>query len=90
MHHLAVDGNLCDEHGNTLKLDRIQDYNRNMGYVKKSHRMTNSYSINRGIFKWTKKLFFHPLDLTTLNSSIILTSFFLSSFLSLTSSTYLV
>jgi hypothetical protein len=34
MHHLLVDGNLCDDHGNTLKMDRIQDYNRNMGYVK--------------------------------------------------------
>jgi len=82
MHHLAVDGNLCDDHGNILKLERIQDYNRNMGYVKKSHRMTNSYSNSIGTFKWTKKLYFHLLDLATLNNSIILTSFFLSFFLS--------
>jgi hypothetical protein len=34
-------------------------------------------SISRGTFKWTKKLYFHLLDLTTLNNSIILTSFFL-------------
>jgi hypothetical protein len=81
VHPLAVVGNLCDDHGNTLKLDRTQDYKRNMGHVKKSHRMTNSYSISRGTFKWTKKLFFHLLDLITLNSSIILTTFFLSFFL---------
>jgi hypothetical protein len=37
VHHLAVVGNLCEDRGNTLKMDRIQDYERNMGYVKKSH-----------------------------------------------------
>jgi hypothetical protein len=33
--------------------------------------MTNIYSISRWTWKWTKKLFFHLLDLTVLNSYII-------------------
>jgi hypothetical protein len=45
-----------------------------MGYVDKSDCMTNTYSINRQTWKWTKKLFFHLLDLTVLNSYIILHS----------------
>jgi hypothetical protein len=28
------DGNLRDDQGNTLKMDTIQDHNRNTGYVK--------------------------------------------------------
>jgi hypothetical protein len=83
MHHLAVMVIYA------MKLDRIQEYNRNMGYVKKSHQMTNSYCISRGTFQWTKKLFFHLLDLTTLNTSIILTPSFLSFFLSQSNLFYL-
>ena len=37
--------------------------------------MTNSFSISRWTWKWTKKLFFHLLDLTILNSFIILASY---------------
>jgi hypothetical protein len=36
--------------------------------------MTNTYSISRRTWNWTKKLFFHQLDLTVLNSCILLTS----------------
>jgi len=36
--------------------------------------MANSYSISRHTFKWTTKLFFHLLDLTVLNSWILLSS----------------
>ena len=42
-----------------------------MGYVDKGDRMANSYCINRHTFKWTKKLFFHLLDLAILNSYIL-------------------
>jgi len=52
----------------------MQDYNRHMGYVDKSDHMTNSYSGSRWTWKWTKKLFFHLMDLTILNSFIILAS----------------
>jgi len=36
--------------------------------------MTNSYSINRRTWKWTKKLFFHLFDLAILNSYILFSS----------------
>ena len=46
--------------------------NWHMGYVDKGDRMANSYSINRRTWKWTKKLFFHLLDLAILNSYILI------------------
>jgi hypothetical protein len=52
----------------------VEDYNWHMGYVDKSDRMGNSYSISRHTWKWTKKLFFHLPDLTILNSHILLKS----------------
>jgi len=55
-----------------MQLAITHDYTRNMGYVDKSDRMTNSYSISR--WTWTKKLFFQLMDLTILNSFIILAS----------------
>jgi hypothetical protein len=36
--------------------------------------MEHSYSIEHWAWKWTKKLLFHPLDLTILNSFINLSS----------------
>jgi hypothetical protein len=63
MHRSKAEGNFCDEHGNALKPAIVQNYNRHMGYVDKSDRMTNSYSISRRTWKWTKKLFYHLLDL---------------------------
>jgi hypothetical protein len=61
----------CDEHGNAIRPKIIEDYNQNMGYVDKSERMVNSYSISRRTFKWTKKLFFHLIDSTIMNSWIL-------------------
>jgi hypothetical protein len=74
MLHPPREGNFCDKHGNTLKPVIIQDYNQHMGYVDKSDLMTNTYSISRQTWKWTKNLFFHLLDLTVLKSYIILHS----------------
>jgi hypothetical protein len=74
MHHPPAEGNFCDEHGNALKPAIIQDYNQHMEYVDKSDCMTNTYSISRWTWKWMKKLFFHLLDLTVLNSYIVLHS----------------
>ena len=45
-----------------------------MGYVDNSDRMATSYSMSRRTLKWTTKLFFHLLDLTVLNSWILLSS----------------
>ena len=49
-------------------------YNQHMGYVNNPDCMANSYSMNPRTFKWTTKLFFHLLDLTVLNSWILLPS----------------
>ena len=45
-----------------------------MGFVNISDHMANSYSMSRRNFKWTTELFFHLLDLTVLNSWILLSS----------------
>jgi hypothetical protein len=71
MHPAPKEGNYCDEYGNATRPKIIEDYNRHMGYVDKSDRMSNSYSISRRTFKCTKKLFFHLIDLTILNSWIL-------------------
>jgi hypothetical protein len=73
-HRPPGEGNFSDEHGNALKPAILQDYNRHMGYVDKGDHMMNSYSISRRTWKWTKKSFFHFLDLSVLNSYILLTS----------------
>jgi len=52
----------------------MENYNELMGYVDNSDRMANSYSMSWRTFKWTTKLFFHFLDLTVLNSWILLSS----------------
>jgi len=53
----------------------ILSYNWHMGYVDNSDRMANSYSMSQSTFKWTMKLFFLFLDLTVLNSWILLSSY---------------
>ena len=45
-----------------------------MGYVNNSYHMASSHSMSRRTFKWTTKLFFQFLDLTALNSWILLFS----------------
>ena len=45
-----------------------------MGFIDNLDRMANNYSMSRHKFKWTTKLFFHLLDLTVLNSWILLSS----------------
>jgi hypothetical protein len=75
MHSSPLECNFCDQHGKAMKPVIIQDYNRHIRYVDKSERMTNSYSISKRTCMWTKKLFFHLMDLTILNSFIILAYF---------------
>ena len=45
-----------------------------MGFFDISDRMSNSYLMDQRNLKWTTKLFFHLLDLTLLNSWILLSS----------------
>ena len=66
-----AEGNFCDDSNRPTNVER---YNRHKGYVDNSDRMANSYSMSRRTFKWTRKLFFHFLDLTVLNSWILLSA----------------
>ena len=52
----------------------MADYNRHMEHVDNTDRMANSYTASRRTWKWAKKLFFHLLDLTIVNSCILLSS----------------
>ena len=74
IHNPPREGNYCDEHGNAIKPAIVVDYNRHMGYVDNTDRMANSYTASRRTWKWTKKFFFHLLDLTIVNSYILLSS----------------
>ncbi|PNF39361.1 hypothetical protein B7P43_G18177 [Cryptotermes secundus] len=69
-----AEGTFRNEHGNAIKPSVVVDYNTHMGYADKADRVTNSYSISCRTWKWTNKLFFHLLDLTILNSFILLSS----------------
>ena len=71
IHNAPAEGNFCNEGGKAIKLQIVKDYNLHMGYVDKGDRMANSYSMSRRTFKWTKKLFFHLLELAILNGYIL-------------------
>jgi len=68
------EGNFCDDNKRAMKPQIVEPYNQHMGYGDISDHMVNSYSMCRHNFKWTTKMFFHLLDLTTLNSWILLSS----------------
>ena len=68
------EGNFCDDSKRAVKPQIVAWYNRHMGYVDISDRMANRYTMCRRNFKWTIKLFFQLLDLTVLNSWILLSS----------------
>jgi len=69
-----AEGNFCDDSNRPMKPHIVEWYNRHMGYVDSSDRMADSYLVSQHTFKWTTKLFFHFLDLTVLNSWILLSS----------------
>ncbi|PNF29671.1 PiggyBac transposable element-derived protein 4 [Cryptotermes secundus] len=71
LHPPPLEGNFRDESGHAVKPHVIEDYNAHMGFVDKSDRMVNSYGIARRTWKWTKKLFFHLLDMTILNAYLL-------------------
>ena len=73
IHGVPAEGNFYSEEGKAIELQIVMDYNH-MGYVDKCDRMGISYSISRCTFKWTKKLFFHLLDLASLDSYILCSS----------------
>jgi len=67
-----AEGNFCDNSSLPVKPHIVGWYIRHMGYVNISDRMAYSYSMSQRTFKWMTKLFFHLLDLTLLNSWILL------------------
>jgi len=69
-----AEGNFCDDSNRPVKPHIVERYNRHMGYVNNSDRMANSYSMSRPNVQWITKLFFHLLDLTVLNSWILLST----------------
>jgi len=74
IHDPPREGNYRNEHGNAIKPAIVADYNRHMGHADNADRMANSYTASHRTWKWTKKLFFHLLDLATVNSCILLSS----------------
>ena len=68
-----AEGNFCDSN-HPMKPNIMERYNWHMGYIDTSDHMANSCSVSQRTFKWTTKLFFHLLDLTVLNSWILLSS----------------
>ena len=69
-----AEGNFCDDSIHPVEPHNVEQYNQHMGYVASSDHVANSCLISRCTFKWTMKLFFHHLDLTVLNSWILLSS----------------
>ena len=74
MHPPPAEGNFCDDSNHLVKPNNMEQYNRHVGYVDNSDRMANNFLISWCNFKRTKKLFFHLLDLTVLNTWILLSS----------------
>jgi hypothetical protein len=76
IHDPPAEGNFWEESGNALRPAIVEHYNRHVGYIDKSDRMAHSYSysVSHHMWTWTKKLFFYLLDLTVLNSHILLMS----------------
>jgi len=74
IHAPPTEGNYRNEHGNVIKPAIVADYNCHMGKVDNADRIDNSYTASCRTWKWTKNLFFHLLDLTIVNSYILLSS----------------
>lgn len=53
------------------KPEAVLDYNINMRQVDQSDAMISSVECARATMKWYKKLFFHLLDITTLNAHLL-------------------
>jgi hypothetical protein len=68
------EASFCDDSKRAVKPETVKRYNRQMSYVDISDRMANSNSMCRRNLKRTTKWFFHLLDLTVLNSWILLFS----------------
>jgi len=70
-HAPPVEGNFTQESGQAIKPRAVEDYNVYMRFVDKSDRMVKSYGTARRTWQWTKKLFFHLIDMSILNAFLI-------------------
>jgi len=69
---VAPGGKLSRQTGQSVcKPAAVLDYNKHMGSVDKSDQMVLVNSSVRKTLKWTKKLFFHMLDLSVTNAYIL-------------------
>jgi len=68
-----AEGNFC-KGSNPVKPHVMEQYNQHMDFVDSSDRVVKNCSMRWRTFKWTTKLFFHLVDLTVLNSWILLSS----------------
>jgi hypothetical protein len=71
----ATEGNLCDEHGNVLKLQIVQDYNQHNRIFWQRWQNDRQLLSPVADMKVHKKLFLYLLDFTIINSFFLLTSF---------------
>lgn len=74
IHAAPAEGNFCNQGGKAVTPLIVADYKHQMRCVRKGNLKANNYTISRLRWKWTKKLFFHLLDLAILNSYILLSS----------------
>jgi hypothetical protein len=72
IHAAPAEGNFCNQGGKAVTPLIVADYKHQMRCVRKGNLKANNYTISRLRWKWTKKLFFHLLDLAILNSYILL------------------
>jgi len=69
-----AEGNFCGDSNRPMKPHIMEQNNQHMDYADNSDHMANIYFMSLRTFKWATKLFFHPPDLTVLNSWILLSS----------------
>ena len=74
IHAAPAEGNFRNEGGKAVTPLIVADYEHHMRCVHEGNLKANNYTISRRRWKWTKKLFFHLLDLAILNSYILLSS----------------
>jgi len=70
-----AEGNFCDDSNRTVTPHIVERYNRHLDYIDNSDCMANSYLMSRHTFRWSIKFFFNLLDLSVLNSWILLSSY---------------
>jgi hypothetical protein len=68
-----AEGNFCDENGNAHKPAVVEDYKTN-GLCGHWRQNGKNYANSHCMWKWTKELFFHVLDLTVFNSYVLSSS----------------